>query len=157
MDSAARMDVYQSMNYFWNHRYYLLMVALFFVSCSPVAYKNLECTCYYGGSTQSVTVKPVTDPYKVEAMQITVKNSENKMIKTDFLFKVVYIMPPADDAAINIYVYYLSEAGQAPVHQLKFLPPFPVRDVNQPFGFTGMQNVYEPSLGRVFQYYCLWK
>ena len=121
-------------------------------------HKNLECTYHYGGSTQSMIVQPVIDPYKVQATQITIENPEpEKTIKTDFFFKVVYIAPPADDAAINIYVYYLSPDGLVPVHQLKFLPPFPVRDNNQPFGFTGLQNVYEPAFGRVFQYSCRWK
>ena len=147
------------MNNLKNYRHYLLILPLFFVSCYSVAYKNLECTHYYGGSTQSMLVTPVTNPYTVEATQITLNKSdaEEEIVKTDFLFKVVYILPPADDAAINIYVYYLSDAGQVPVHHVKFLPPFPVRDDNQPFGFTGLQNVYEPTLGRVFQYCCRWK
>ena len=146
------------MNNLKNHRYYLLIVSLFFVSFASLSYKNLECTYHYGGSTQSMIVKPVTDPYKVEATQIAFKDSKTEeIIKTDFLFKVVYIVPPADDAAINIYVYYLSKTGQAPIHQVKYLPPFPVGDDSQPFGFTGLQNVYEPALGRAFQYCCRWK
>jgi hypothetical protein len=146
------------MNNLRNCRYCLLILPLFFASCSSMSYQSLECTYYYGGSTQSVIVQPVADPYKVEATQIIIKNSETgKTIETDFFFKVVYVMPPADDAAINIYVYYLSPDGQIPVHQVKFLHPFPVRDNNQPFGFTGLQNVYEPTFGRVFQYSCRWK
>jgi len=147
-----------NMNNLQNYRHYLLILPLFFMSCS-MAYKNIECTYYYGGSTQSMMVTPVTNPYTVEETQITFKKSETEeeIVKTDFLFKVVYILPPADDAAINIYVYYLSDAGQVPVHHVKFLPPYPVMDDSQPFGFTGLQNVYEPTLGRVFQYCCRWK
>ena len=147
------------MNYIQNYHHYLLILPLFFVSCYSVAYQNLECTHYYGGSTQSMLVTPATNPYTVEATQITIKNSdaEEEIVKTNFLVKVVYVLPPADDAAINIYVYYLSDAGQVPVHQVKYLPPFPTRDDNQPFRFTGLQNVYEPTLGRVFQYCCRWK
>lgn len=147
------------MNTFQKLRYYLLLIPIFFISCSPTAYKILECIYDYGGSMNSITVTPVTNPYTVEGINITFKDSgpPEEIVKTRFLFKAVYILPPADDAAINIYVYYLSDDGPVPVHQVKYLPPFPVRparDDKQPFGFTGLQNVYDPALGRVFQYYC---
>ena len=66
------------MNNLKNYRYYLLIVPVFFVSCASLPYKNLECTYHYGGSTQSMIIKPVTDPYKVEAIQITFKNSKTE-------------------------------------------------------------------------------
>jgi hypothetical protein len=148
------------LSHFRDVHLYLVLIPIFFISCSSTAKKNLECTYSYGGLVDSMIVAPVINPYTVEDMKITVQSAESgKSVndKTRFLFKVVYIEPPAENAAINIYVYRPSDEGPILIHQLKYLPPFPPRDTSQPYGFTGLQNVYEPSLGRTFQYWCRWK
>lgn len=149
----------QDMNSLQKLRCCLLLMPFFFICCSSVTHGSLECIYNYGGATRSVIVPPVTNPYTVGEIRVSAEDpgSSGAADEARFLFKAVHVPPPADDAAINIYVYYVSDAGPVPVHQVKYLPPFPARDDSLPFGFTGLQSVYDPGLGRVFQYHCRWR
>ena len=46
--------------------------------------------------------------------------------------------------------------GPVPLHQARYRPPLPTAAPGSLHGFTGLQRVYEPSLGAELQYWCRW-
>ncbi len=108
----------------------------------------LECTCTYGGESWTLTASPTTDPYLVVAVKVGER----------FRFRMVWVADPPAEAGVNLYAYYPGADG-APVviHQSKYRPPFPAVGKGAPYGFTGLQFVYELRTASEFQFWCGWR
>lgn len=104
----------------------------------PALADTIACSITYGGETRVFTAQPTAAPYGVAAVPIG----------SYFLFRLVV---EADPAAAKVYVYGDREGGPVPLHQATH--PMPV-EVDSPYGFTGLNFVYEPVRDGELQYWC---
>lgn len=105
--------------------------------------EQVVCHYTYGGETKRLVADPVSSPYGVRGIQVG----------SYFRFRVVFRDMPADIAAIKIYTYADRDEGPVLIHQAVFpYPPSGNRSV--PFGFSGLQVVYEPVRDGELQYWC---
>jgi len=115
---------------------------------SGLAYAEaVDCYVNYGGETQLIRATPTAAPYEVAPIAIG----------SLFLFRVVFQRTPPGLGAIKVYTYVDRDPpqGVALVHQAEYLyPPLPSHG---PYGFTGLQRVYEPLRDGELQYWCAWK
>jgi hypothetical protein len=128
----------------------LLLAALLSALLGPAAAAAplLECTTTYGGESWTLTAPPTTDPYRVAAVPVGQR----------FLFRMVWVAEPAREAGVNLYAYYPDADGTPVViHQSKYANPVPVAAKGAPWGFTGLQFVYEPRSASEFQFWCGWR
>jgi hypothetical protein len=96
----------------------------------------------YAGTTHTIEVDPVTDPYPVPSVDIGGR----------FRFKAV--MVGERDRIDRVVLYTYLEAKHQPilVHQAKYFPPF---DFTQtPLLLTGNQFVFAGPVERELQYRC---
>jgi len=103
---------------------------------------SVNCHIVYGGENFSVVAQPTDDPYRVAGQKIG----------RYFEFRAVYVMQPAEFAAISLYVYATSSGEPVLIHQAKFAAG--VTNAAAPWGFTGFNYVYEPSKSSELQYWC---
>ncbi len=110
---------------------------------APVAAEVL-CHYTYGGETIQVRALPSDNPLRERGV----------VVGSYFLFRVVLQTRPAELAAVKIYTYADRDEGPMLLHQATFPypPPKPRRDA--PYGFTGLQYVYEPVRDGELQYWC---
>jgi hypothetical protein len=106
----------------------------------------LICIVTHADATTSVRTVPTHEPYAVPNVDINGR----------FELKVVWVKAPIDEARLAIYTYLPGDDGPVLVHQLKFHPPFPEASPDSPYGFTGLQTVYDPTYGRELEYWCRW-
>lgn len=107
--------------------------------------ESVACHVTYGGETRLLQAHPVASPYAVPVQQIG----------SYFLFRVVFQKAPADLAAIKVYVLAAKDGGPTPIHQAthSYPPPAPK---GSPWGFTGLNYVYEPLRDGELRYWCEW-
>lgn len=109
----------------------------------PILAGQVNCHYTYGGETKVLTARPAASPYGEPTVQVG----------SYFLFRVVFQPEPKDQAAVKVYVYGDRDDGPVPIHQASY--PFPVAaKADAPYGFTGLQAVYEPLRDGELQYWC---
>jgi len=126
----------------------LLLLALLACQFSKSAQaESVDCHVSYGGETQIISAQPAATPYTVAPTSIG----------SYFMFRLVFERQPPGLAAIKLYTYADRDPPQGAVmlHQADYLyPPPPAQG---PYGFTGLQRVYEPIRDGELQYWCGWK
>ncbi len=119
-----------------------LVVALLLLAL-PAQAETLVCHVTYGGETRALEARPVTSPYSVPV----------QAIGSYFLFRMTFQNEPHDLAAIKLYVFADRDTGPAPIHQATHPYP-PTTGAGAPYGFTGLQRVYEPIRDGELEYWC---
>ena len=112
-------------------------------SLAAAAAEQVVCRYTYGGESWSLIAKPADSPYEVPAVAVG----------SYFRFRVVFRKAPADLASIKVYTYADRDEGAVPIHQASYRYP-PPNDAGAPYGFTGLQFVYEPVRDGELQYWC---
>ncbi|WP_374682515.1 hypothetical protein [Accumulibacter sp.] len=107
--------------------------------------ESVSCHVTYGGETRLVQAQPVASPYAVPV----------EKVGSYFLFRVVFQKEPADLAAIKVYVLAARDIGPTPIHQATHAYP-PLTMKAAPWGFTGVNQVYEPLRDGELRYWCEW-
>ena len=120
-----------------------LAAALLLVATSASGAEKVVCNYTYGGETRLLEASPVRSPYAVTGIRIG----------SYFQFRLVFQDEPAELAAIKVYTYVDRDEGATLIHQATF--PYPVAlDPAAPYGFSGLQFVYEPVRDSELQYWC---
>jgi hypothetical protein len=109
------------------------------------AVRPLQCTFSYGGESKTMRIDPTGDPYQVKPVEVGSRMA----------WKVIYVTQPKEESVFSVYVYLLADEGPKLIQQAKYKPPFPV--ANQTGEFTGIQTIYEPTIGSDLQYTCGWE
>lgn len=104
---------------------------------------QLQCQVTYAGTTHTVLADPVLDPYPVPSVDIGGR----------FRFKPVVVGSAQRVDRVLVYAYLMDGAQALPIHQAKFLPPFPPG----PQPLTGQQFLYAGPLERELMYSCTLK
>lgn len=105
--------------------------------------ESVLCHYTYGGETKQLEAAPVASPYEVGHIAVG----------SFFRFRVVFQKWPRDLASIKIYAYSDRDESLVPIHQATYpYPPRPQRGTG--YGFTGIQNVYEPLRDGELHYWC---
>lgn len=105
--------------------------------------EQVDCHYTYGGETRVLTALRMASPYGVGTIAVG----------SYFRLRVVFQASPADLAAIRIYTYADGDDGPVPIHQATYPYP-PSLSPAAPYGFTGLQRVYEPMRDGELQYWC---
>ncbi|HZX31748.1 MAG TPA: hypothetical protein VFF03_10375 [Rhodocyclaceae bacterium] len=119
-------------------KYLLLLLAL----AAPAVSASVACHYTYGGETKTLVAPPVDSPYPVETIAIG----------SFFRFRVVFQAAPADRPSVKVYTYAAKDDSPVLIHQATYAYP-PARPTG-PYGFTGLQSVYEPLRESELQYWC---
>lgn len=112
-------------------------------SATAEAAPRLSCEILQGGSTQTLQVDPVSDPYTVKALNINDR----------FRFKAVVVGNARQVDYIKLYAYTWSSGKAVLLHQVRYLSPTPQAQ-GSPHALTGLHAIYSPELGREMQYGC---
>jgi len=115
-----------------------LALALLAAGAAQAAW--LQCLVTYAGTTHTVVAEPVQDPYPVPSVDIGGR----------FRFKPIVVGTSQGVDRVLIYAYLVDGAQALPIHQAKFLPPFP----SGPQPLTGQQSLYAGPLERELMYSC---
>lgn len=110
---------------------------------AAAAAPTVTCRYTYGGETRVLQAAPVASPYGVAAVAVG----------SYFKFRVVFQDTPPGLAAIKVYTYADRDEGAAIIHQATYAYP-PARASGAPYGFTGLNAVYEPLRDGELQYWC---
>lgn len=100
---------------------------------------RLECELTYGGDTQTLSVKPVEDPYPVPSVDVAGR----------FRFKPVLVGQGGRLQHVSLYVYAETERQPVLIQQATYLPPFPASGA-----LTGRQHLYAGPMERELIYSC---
>lgn len=111
----------------------------------PAHAETVSCHVTYGGETRLLDARPVTSSYAVPV----------QAIGSYFLFRIVFQKEPHDLAAVKLYVLAARDSGPVPIHQATYPYPPPLAE-HSPYGFTGLNHVYEPLRDGELQYWCDW-
>ena len=105
--------------------------------------ETVACHVSYGGQTRTVLAQPTASPYTVAPIEFG----------SYLLFRMVFRTEPADLASIKLYTYARHEDidGRPLIHQATYAYP-PVNAGS--YGFTGLNQAYEPRYGLVLEYWC---
>ena len=123
----------------------LLRGVLVLLACGGLpAAANVVCHYTYGGETNTLTVAPADDPYRVRGV----------VIGSYFQLRLVLQTRPADLASFKVYVYADRDEGPLLLHQATFAYPPPVPHPGAEFGFSGQHHVYEPIRDGELMYWC---
>lgn len=122
----------------------LLAGAALLVGAAGCARKShaVVCSVTYGGEERRLEFPATADPYVVKAVDVAGR----------FRFKAIYIREPWNAAAVNVYAYQQSDAGDVLLQEGKYGPPF-LRVGDARYGFTGRQLVYSREQ-RELEYWC---
>lgn len=114
------------------------------LACSTTAHAAalLHCEMTYAGSTQTLDVRPVADPYPVQSVDVGGR----------FRFKAVMIGSDAQVQYIKLYAYLETRRQPVLVQQATYLPPFATGK-----SLTGKQFLYAGPVERELQYECTLK
>ncbi len=113
------------------------------LTAAAVRAEQVLCHYTYGGETKRLLAPAVASPYGVEGIQVG----------TYFRLRVVFQDRPADIASIKIYTYADRDDEVVLLHQASYPYP-PVGRRAAPYGFSGLQSVYEPRREGELQYWC---
>jgi len=112
------------------------------ISTSARAAPLLHCEMTYAGSTQTLDVRPVADPYPVQSVDVGGR----------FRFKAVMVGSAAQVQYIKVYAYLETRRQPVLVQQATYLPPFATGS-----SLTGKQFLYAGPVERELQYECTLK
>ncbi|MFZ4536403.1 hypothetical protein [Propionivibrio sp.] len=104
---------------------------------------QIICHYTYGGETKQLVALPVSSPYAAKGIAVG----------SFFHFRLVFQEEPADLASIKVYTYAQREDGPLLIHQATYPYP-PIDHAAAPYGFSGLQFVYEPMRDGELQYWC---
>jgi hypothetical protein len=104
---------------------------------------KLRCEVDQGGTTQTIEVAPVSDPYGVQGIDINGR----------FRFKAVLVGDADRIDYVALYTWYLSDGRPVLLHEAKYQAP-EARPDPPPAALTGRQYLYAPGLERELQYGC---
>lgn len=121
----------------------LTLLALALAAPMAMAAETVACHYTYGGETKVLVAQPAKSPYGVPSIPVG----------SYFRFRVVFQAEPADLRSVKIYTYADQDAGPALIHQASYPYP-PAGGGKGPYGFTGLQFVYEPLRDGELQYWC---
>ena len=93
----------------------------------------------YAGSTQTLEVTPVADPYPVQSVDVGGR----------FRFKAVMVGAAGRADYIKLYAYLDAKRQPVLVQQITYLPPYPKGNT-----LTGNQFIYAGPVERELQYEC---
>ena len=118
-----------------------LATALFALAWSTAAHTAplLHCEVTYGGSTQTVDVRTVADPYPVPSVDVGGR----------FRFKAVMVGTAGQTEYIKLYAYVETLRQPVLVQQITYHPPFETGA-----SLTGKQFLYAGVAERELQYEC---
>lgn len=119
---------------------FLVGALLSFAACAS---PRLRCELSQGGSVKVLDFKPVTDPYRVQSVDIF----------GNFRFKAVVIGDAHTISYIKLYTYYYAKRQPVLLHQVRYLAPAIRQDATRDT-LTGTHTLYSPNLEREFQYAC---
>lgn len=120
-----------------------LAAVLLLASLPAAKAEQVVCHYTYGGETKVLVANPMKSPYMAKGIKVG----------SYFQFRLVFQNEPADLAVIKIYTYVDRDEGPALIHQASF--PYPPADkATSPYGFSGLQFVYEPVRDSELQYWC---
>jgi len=121
----------------------LVALTLWALPIALAAAPKLRCEVDQGGTTQTIEVAPVSDPYGVQGIDINGR----------FRFKAVLVGDADRIDYVALYTWYLG--GERPVllHEAKYQTPA-ARPDPPPAALTGRQYLYAPGLERELQYSC---
>ena len=126
-------------------RHRFVAAALLALAAAPALAARIACHYDYGGESRLLLSAPVASPYAVPLVQVG----------SYFQFRVVFQDQPADLASVKIYVYADTDDGSTPLHQTSY--PLPLPPASGPYGFTGLNWVYEPKRDGELRYWCEWQ
>lgn len=109
---------------------------------SAAAEPLLRCYVEYAGATETVSARPVADPYPIAAADIAGR----------FRFKAVMVGSAGDIAYIKLYAYLQTRTKDVPIHQASYRPPFTV--TAEETALTPHNRLYAGALERELQYRC---
>jgi hypothetical protein len=115
--------------------------ALFALAWSTVAHAAplLHCEMTYAGSTQTLDVRTVADPYPVPSVDVGGR----------FRFKAVMVGSAGQTEYIKLYAYVETRRQPVLVQQITYRPPFTTGA-----SLTGKQFLYAGAAERELQYEC---
>jgi hypothetical protein len=119
------------------------LAGLLAIAGSPAAAETVACHYTYGGEAKVLRAAPVGSPYGEAGIQVG----------SYFRFRVVFQTEPADLGSIKVYTYADRDEGPVLVHQATHPYP-PAAKARAPYGFTGLNHVYEPVRDGELQYWC---
>ena len=120
-----------------------LFAVLALLTTTAVRAEQVLCHYTYGGETKPLLAQAVASPYGVKGIQVG----------TYFRLRVVFQDKPADIASIKIYAYADRDDEVVLIHQATYPYP-PAGRRAAPYGFSGLQFVYEPRREGELQYWC---
>jgi hypothetical protein len=120
-----------------------LFAALTLLGLAPARAEQVLCHYTYGGETKRLLAQAVASPYAVEGIKVG----------TYFRLRIVFQDKPADIASIKVYAYADRDDDPVLIHQATYPYP-PPRPRAAPYGFSGLQSVYEPRREGELQYWC---
>jgi hypothetical protein len=109
--------------------------------CVPALHATplLHCDMTYAGSTQTLQVAPVANPYLVQSVDVGGR----------FRFKAVMVGQANQVEYIKLYAYLETRRHPVLVQQVTYLAPF-----QKGASLTGQQFVYAGPVERELQYQC---
>jgi len=120
-----------------------LALTLLALPIASAAAPRLRCEVDQGGTTQTVELAPVSDPYGVQGTDINGR----------FRFKAVLVGDADRIAYVALYTWYLDGKRLVLLHEAKYQAPG-ARPDPPPAALTGRQYLYAPGLERELQYGC---
>ena len=118
-------------------------LALWALPVALAAAPKLRCEVDQGGTTQTIEVAPVSDPYGVQGIDINGR----------FRFKAVVVGDADRVDYVALYTWYLGDGRPVLLHEAKYQTPA-ARPDPPPAVLTGRQYLYAPGLERELQYSC---
>ena len=112
------------------------------ISTAVQAAPLLHCEMTYAGSTQTLAVRPVADPYPVQSVDVGGR----------FRFKAVMVGSDSQVQYVKLYAYLETRRQPVLVQQATYLPPFATGN-----SLTGKQFLYAGPVERELQYECTLK
>jgi hypothetical protein len=103
----------------------------------------LRCQIEQGGISRMLEFAPVSDPYRVKAIDINGR----------FRFKAVVIGDARHIEYIKLYTYSQTRRQPMLLHVAKYMAPVVLPQAS-PGALTGHQYLYSPQLEREMQYAC---
>ena len=123
---------------------FLASLAAWTIGAPAMASPLLSCDITQNGETRTLEFAPVTDPYRVESVDINER----------FRFKAVVAASGGRVDYVSLYAYHYSPSDQAVLlHQAKYRSPV-IREKLVPNSLTGEHYLYSPNQGREMKYGC---
>jgi hypothetical protein len=121
----------------------ILLVMLGLAGNCVMAADQLACHYTYGGETHTLKSRAQPSSYGIAP----------QAIGSYLLFRPVFESQPRKLAAVKLYTYVDHPDGPVLIHQASYAYPAATHS-HGPYGFTGLQQVYEPVRDSELSYWC---